>query len=232
MVVDLFWTTPPLGLVVVVVVVVSDEVEGGVVTTDAGGGTVPYSVVVVVSRVALGPHAEQKPTAAAAIAMVINALHFCMVLYSRENRPGCLNLIDALCSPRLYYREGTFAPDLRASDRPIAIACLRLFTFLPDFPDFSLPRFISCIARPTLEEAFLLYFRDLLFVAIVTNRKWGGFIPCAARSFVKSSAAKVISLVVFSRINGIIAASQITGLYENPVPRVTTAVLVGYSLNL
>ena len=72
-------------------------------------------------------------------------------------------LID---SPRLY-REGTFAPDFRASERPIAIACIRLFTFLPDFPDLSFPCLISCIARPTLDEAFLPYFRVL--VAIFTN---------------------------------------------------------------
>src|SRR2546427_1958185 len=30
--------------------------------------------------------------------------------------------------------RGTFAPALRASERPIAIACLRLVTFFPDFP--------------------------------------------------------------------------------------------------
>ena len=39
---------------------------------------------------------------------------------------------------------GTFAPLSRASDKPIAIACLRLVTVLPLRPDFSLPRFISC----------------------------------------------------------------------------------------
>ena len=32
---------------------------------------------------------------------------------------------------------GTFAPDRRASDRPIAIACLRLVTFLPERPLFN-----------------------------------------------------------------------------------------------
>jgi hypothetical protein len=31
--------------------------------------------------------------------------------------------------------EGTFAPFSLASDNPIAIACLRLVTFLPDRPD-------------------------------------------------------------------------------------------------
>jgi len=61
---------------------------------------------------------------------------------------------------QLFEREGTLAPALRASDNPIAIACLRLFTFLPDLPDLSFPSFISCIDRSTLEEAFLLYFRD------------------------------------------------------------------------
>jgi hypothetical protein len=34
--------------------------------------------------------------------------------------------------------RGTFAPFFRASDSPIAIACLRLFTFLP-LPDLSVP---------------------------------------------------------------------------------------------
>ena len=44
---------------------------------------------------------------------------------------------------------GTFAPLLRASESPIAIACLRLVTFLPLRPLFSLPLFFSCIARFT-----------------------------------------------------------------------------------
>src|SRR4051812_41195645 len=56
--------------------------------------------------------------------------------------------------PRFF---GTFAPDLRASDRPIAIACLRLFTFLPLRPLFSVPFFLSCIARFTFAPAFLPY---------------------------------------------------------------------------
>jgi hypothetical protein len=32
---------------------------------------------------------------------------------------------------------GTFSPFWRASERPIAIACLRLVTFLPDRPLFN-----------------------------------------------------------------------------------------------
>jgi hypothetical protein len=43
---------------------------------------------------------------------------------------------------------------LCASERPIAIACFRLLTGLPDFPDLSLPSFISCIALLTFVAAF------------------------------------------------------------------------------
>src|SRR5688572_18153283 len=44
---------------------------------------------------------------------------------------------------------GTLPPSLRASDKPIAIACLRLFTVLPDPPLFSSPVLRSCIASST-----------------------------------------------------------------------------------
>jgi hypothetical protein len=52
---------------------------------------------------------------------------------------------------------GALAPERRASDSPMAIACLRLFTFFPERPLFSLPRFISCIAFFTFLRAFLPY---------------------------------------------------------------------------
>lgn len=45
---------------------------------------------------------------------------------------------------------GTFAPSRRASESPMAIACLRLVTFFPLRPLFSLPRFISRISVRTL----------------------------------------------------------------------------------
>ena len=45
---------------------------------------------------------------------------------------------------------GTLAPERRASDKPIAIACFRLFTLLPDLPLFNVPRLRSCIALFTL----------------------------------------------------------------------------------
>src|SRR5262249_17777764 len=52
---------------------------------------------------------------------------------------------------------GTLAPAFRASDKPMAIACLRLLTFLPDRPLFKVPRFLSCIALLTLLAAFFPY---------------------------------------------------------------------------
>ena len=47
-------------------------------------------------------------------------------------------------------RLGTLAPARRASDRPIAIACLRLVTFLPDRPLRNVPRLRSRIVLLTL----------------------------------------------------------------------------------
>jgi hypothetical protein len=57
---------------------------------------------------------------------------------------------------RLERRFGTFAPERRASDKPIAIACLRLVTLRPERPLRSVPRLRSCIARFTFRDAFLL----------------------------------------------------------------------------
>jgi hypothetical protein len=53
---------------------------------------------------------------------------------------------------------GTLLPLARASDRPIAIACLRLFTLRPERPLFSVPALRFFIARSTLSDAFLEYF--------------------------------------------------------------------------
>src|SRR5213078_1429298 len=54
-------------------------------------------------------------------------------------------------------RAGTFPPARRASERPIAIACLRLFTLRPERPLRNLPCLRSCIARLTFSCAFLPY---------------------------------------------------------------------------
>jgi hypothetical protein len=53
---------------------------------------------------------------------------------------------------------GTFAPSFLASERPIAIACFRLVTFLPLRPLFSDPSFFSCMARSTFLPAPFEYF--------------------------------------------------------------------------
>jgi len=52
---------------------------------------------------------------------------------------------------------GTFPPALRASERPIAIACFRLVTFLPDRPLLSVPFFFSRITFSTFPDAFFPY---------------------------------------------------------------------------
>src|SRR5712691_8024326 len=52
---------------------------------------------------------------------------------------------------------GTFAPASRASERPMAIACLRLVTRRPERPLFNVPRLRSCIARSTFSAAFFPY---------------------------------------------------------------------------
>jgi hypothetical protein len=53
---------------------------------------------------------------------------------------------------------GTLLPYARASDRPMAIACFRLLTFLPDRPLFNVPDLRFFIARSTSFEAFFEYF--------------------------------------------------------------------------
>jgi hypothetical protein len=54
-------------------------------------------------------------------------------------------------------RFGTLAPARRASDKPTAIACLRLVTFLPERPLRRVPRLRSRIVFSTLLWALLPY---------------------------------------------------------------------------
>ena len=53
-------------------------------------------------------------------------------------------------------RRGTFAPFFRASLRPMAIACFRLFTLRPE-PLLRVPFFLRCIADLTRLPAALPY---------------------------------------------------------------------------
>ena len=65
---------------------------------------------------------------------------------------------DVLRDPlRDDFRLGTLAPFSRASLSPIAIACLRLVTFLPE-PLFNVPRFRRRIVDSTFFDAALPYF--------------------------------------------------------------------------
>jgi hypothetical protein len=59
------------------------------------------------------------------------------------------------------FLRGTFAPDLRALESPMATACFRLFTFFPDLPLFKVPFLRSRIAFSTSSPAFLPYFAML-----------------------------------------------------------------------
>ena len=64
-----------------------------------------------------------------------------------------LGILIALREVGYFFRVvrlgGTLAPALRASDNPMAIACLRLLTFFPERPLRSFPDLRSCIARFT-----------------------------------------------------------------------------------
>src|SRR5438270_14047256 len=74
-------------------------------------------------------------------------------------------------NPYAAFFLGTLAPFLRASDRPIAIACFLLFTLppLPLRPERSVPCFFRRIALATLFPAPLLYLRprDFFLAGIV-----------------------------------------------------------------
>src|SRR5688500_1615648 len=61
---------------------------------------------------------------------------------------------------------GTLAPERRASDSPIAMACLRLFTFLPERPLRNVPFLRSRITFSTFFDAFLLYLRVAMRVLL------------------------------------------------------------------
>src|SRR6476659_9093335 len=72
--------------------------------------------------------------------------------------------------------RGTLAPFFLASESPIAIACLRLFTVLPLLPDLSVPFLRRRIALSTRFDAALPYFlppEDFLAAITLTSSKRG-----------------------------------------------------------
>lgn len=64
-----------------------------------------------------------------------------------------LRFFDPFFDP---FFDGTLPPASRASDRPMAIACFLLVTFLPE-PLFNVPRLRSRIAFSTFSPAFFPY---------------------------------------------------------------------------
>ena len=78
-----------------------------------------------------------------------------------DGSPLIIDLDGPLAGQAAFF-FGTLAPERRASDKPMAIACFGFVTFLPLRPLFSLPRLNSCISRSTLFCAFGPYFRPRL----------------------------------------------------------------------
>src|SRR6185503_19640266 len=83
-----------------------------------------------------------------------------------------------------YFFLGTLTPFSRASDNPIAIACLRLLTLppLPPLPDLSVPFFFLCMALLTDLLAALPYLRPLDFFFELERFLFAIFPPCKMRS--------------------------------------------------
>jgi hypothetical protein len=69
------------------------------------------------------------------------------------------------------------APFFLASERPIAIACLRLFTVLPLLPDFRVPflrRLIALATRFDADLPYLLPPEDFLAAIRIASQANGG----------------------------------------------------------
>jgi hypothetical protein len=66
---------------------------------------------------------------------------------------------------------GTLAPFSLASDKPIAIACLREVTFFPLRPLLSSPFFISCMALSTFLPAPFEYLAILIVFGVYQKKQ-------------------------------------------------------------
>jgi hypothetical protein len=83
--------------------------------------------------------------------------------YFRDLRPA----LPVDLAPAVFF--GTFCPAARASERPIAIACLRLLTVRPERPLFNVPALRFFIARSTVADAFVEYFRAMTVLLLAQN---------------------------------------------------------------
>src|SRR3954466_13652193 len=94
---------------------------------------------------------------------------------------------------RPFFLLGTFFPFLRASESPMAIACLRLFTFppLPPLPRFRVPFFLRFIARSTSLPALFEYFLAISGTLLVRpyQRVVMGSVPVPGNRLHKSRGA-------------------------------------------
>src|SRR5271156_2233522 len=117
-----------------------------------------------------------------------SALRMCAI--SAVN-PGVASAVEVSCVKfpvkAGYFFRGTLAPFLRASESPIAIACLRLVTRppLPPLPERSVPRFSRCIALFTLFAAAFPY-RAICFLLVAesianSDHTQAILLPCAAK---------------------------------------------------
>src|SRR5262245_40371600 len=102
----------------------------------------------------------------------------CIIDWRRTGSPWAADcqrfLLVRLLLLRAVLRLGTFAPLLRASLSPIAIACFRLLTVPPD-PLFNVPRFRRRIADSTVFDAFLPYFA--MSTSDVAESHGAGWVP-------------------------------------------------------
>jgi hypothetical protein len=100
--------------------------------------------------------------------------------------------------------RGTLPPSRRACESPIAIACLRLFTFLPDRPLFKVPVFRSRIVRFTFCDAFFPYLAIVALLLGLLPEKPSRQMPVSHRCLGCPRATvspKVQSITFFFRNN-------------------------------
>jgi hypothetical protein len=94
------------------------------------------------------------------------------VHYAGAESPGLLRKKTFMLLAHLDFFCGTLAPFLRASERPMAIACFLLLTVppLPPLPDFKVPRFLRRIALRTVLLAAFPYLGIIVSSRYTINR--------------------------------------------------------------
>jgi hypothetical protein len=119
----------------------------------------------------------------------------------------------ALIRIQLDLFRGTLARLLRASERPMAIACFRLFTVppLPPFPDFKVPRFLRRIALLTDLPAAFPYLAIL--VSFLSKKLQGRIDLC-----VRPHAIRCESCFECPTRNDVAARREFSGSFRSRAP--------------